>query len=322
EVFDLMWRYGARDYRNIGHKAIFVANAYRTLEAIGWQHSEPVLRSLALGLLDFGKQQSVNGYAFEDQCYAGNLKRVKESFARLPDGWVAEDGDAAATRGILDTLRAAKPEEACADVAARLVKGTANQGAVWNAVHLAAAELRMRTRSQAILGIHTVTSANGLHYGFQAAYDAQMRFLILLQAAGWMSQFRNYAQSREENLRSFPITNLEPSADDAPLDRALAEIFAGIPKSVDASASRILRLARDPAGRQAFIATALRHTIAKADEVHYYKYLAAMIEDVPLVSPEWQPHLVAGMAYYIKGSQDAEPAAMKRAREALKGLGA
>src|SRR3954454_13349371 len=27
EVFEMLWRYGARDYRNIGHKAIYVANA-------------------------------------------------------------------------------------------------------------------------------------------------------------------------------------------------------------------------------------------------------------------------------------------------------
>jgi len=59
EVFEQMWQYGARDYRNIGHKAIYVANACRTLQTIGWQHSEPVLRSLVLGLLDFGREQKV-----------------------------------------------------------------------------------------------------------------------------------------------------------------------------------------------------------------------------------------------------------------------
>ena len=46
EVRDLL-RYGARDFRAIGHKAIYVANSCRTLESIGWQHAEPVLRSLA-----------------------------------------------------------------------------------------------------------------------------------------------------------------------------------------------------------------------------------------------------------------------------------
>src|SRR5439155_8167165 len=50
-IWELFWRYGARDFRDIGHKAIFVANSCRTLEAIGWEHAEPVLRSLAFALL-------------------------------------------------------------------------------------------------------------------------------------------------------------------------------------------------------------------------------------------------------------------------------
>src|SRR5689334_8467971 len=61
EIYAMLWRYGARDYRNIGHKAIFVANISRTLQIIGWQHAEPVLQSLVLGLLDFGAKQQVNG---------------------------------------------------------------------------------------------------------------------------------------------------------------------------------------------------------------------------------------------------------------------
>src|SRR5690606_17132265 len=47
EIVDLFYRFGARDYRSIGHKAIYVANSWRTLQCIGWQHAEPVLRSLA-----------------------------------------------------------------------------------------------------------------------------------------------------------------------------------------------------------------------------------------------------------------------------------
>jgi len=65
---------------------------------------------------------------------------------------------------------------------------------------------------------------------------------------------------------------------------------------------------------------ALRHTTAKVDEVHYFKYIAALIEDVPLASPEWQPRLLASSVYYLKGPADAEPAPMKRAREALRSL--
>src|SRR5207253_4706341 len=32
EVFELFVKYGARDFRDIGHKAIFVANSWRTLQ--------------------------------------------------------------------------------------------------------------------------------------------------------------------------------------------------------------------------------------------------------------------------------------------------
>ena len=52
----MFWRYGARDFRDIGHKAIFVANSYRTLVTIGWRHAEPILRSLAYALLDLARE--------------------------------------------------------------------------------------------------------------------------------------------------------------------------------------------------------------------------------------------------------------------------
>lgn len=321
QVFEMLWRYGARDYRNIGHKAIFVANAHRTLNAIGWQHAEPVLRSLVLGLLDFGKQQAVNGYAFDDQCYGSNLRRLRETFPRLDGTWIADQGDPLATRGILGAVRESTAEEACAEVAGRFAKGKMSAGTVWDAVHLAAAELRMRSRSSAaIVGVHAVTAVNALHHAYLVISEPQDRFLLLLQAVGWMGQFRKWAETREDNLRPFPITDMEPSTDTAPLDRVLAETFAGIPANLDACAARVLRLARDLPARQAFLTAALRHTLAKADEVHYYKYLAALIEDVPLVSPDWQPHCLASTVYYVKGSNDREPTPMKRAREALRAL--
>src|SRR5256886_4689986 len=42
-VVELFCRYGSRDFRELGHKAIYVANSWRTLQCIGWQHAEPVL---------------------------------------------------------------------------------------------------------------------------------------------------------------------------------------------------------------------------------------------------------------------------------------
>src|SRR5262249_10885881 len=89
DAFVMLWRYGARDYSDIAHKAIYVANAQRTLRALGWQHAEPVLRSLVLSLSDFGAKQQLNGYGFDDQCYGGNLRLVKDSFAKLPSQWTS-----------------------------------------------------------------------------------------------------------------------------------------------------------------------------------------------------------------------------------------
>ena len=321
EVFEMLWRYGARDYRNIGHKAIFVANACRTLQAIGWQHAEPVLRSVALGLLDFGKQQQVNGYGFDDQCYDGNVQRVKQTFSRLNASWVVEEGGQETARSVLGTIRGSTPAEACADVAGRLVKGGTGAGAVWDAVHLAAAELIMQARSGALItAVHAVTSANALHYAYLTASDPQLRYLLLLQAVGWMGQFRKWSGTRQDNLRPFAITELVRKEESVPPDRALAETLAGIPANRDSSGGRVFGLAGDLATRQAFLAEAVRLTLTKADEVHHYKYLAALIEDVPLVSAPWQPHLLAATVYYLKGPGDPESAPMKRAREALRAL--
>ena len=56
QVFESFARYGIRDFRSIGHKAIFVANSWRTLNCIGWRYSEAVLRSLAYALLNHGSE--------------------------------------------------------------------------------------------------------------------------------------------------------------------------------------------------------------------------------------------------------------------------
>ena len=151
QVFRILWRYGARDYRNIGHKAIYVANAYRTLQTIGWQHAEPVLRSLALSLIDFGRDQQVNGYAFEDQCYLGNLRLAKVTTPRLSGDSGAAHVDDTAVQGLLDVMRSATPAEISNHVGRYLARDGTTIENVWNAVHLAAGELVMRVQGGLIV---------------------------------------------------------------------------------------------------------------------------------------------------------------------------
>jgi hypothetical protein len=71
-VYEQFFRYGMRDFRSIGHKAIYVANSRRTLETIGWHHAEPVLRSLAYALLMHEGDNPSERYADADRPYRRN----------------------------------------------------------------------------------------------------------------------------------------------------------------------------------------------------------------------------------------------------------
>src|SRR5206468_4896350 len=101
EIAETLWRYGARDWQNIGHKIIFTAQSFRTLDTIGWQHAEPVLRSLVYGLLNGGSSDSAAPYV-------ANQALVAE----IRSDWAAGKSDPAATTSMLQTLRQANPGEA------------------------------------------------------------------------------------------------------------------------------------------------------------------------------------------------------------------
>jgi hypothetical protein len=319
EAFEMLWRYGARDYRNIGHKAIFVANAHRTLHAIGWQHAEPVLRSLSRGLLAFAPDEEVNGYKLENQCYGNNVELTAKTLPAISKLSADQPSSASAVRGLCATLRQATPVAACTEFAGHLASNRGTFADAWDAIHLSAAELRMRVGSgSAIVGIHAVTSANALHHAYLTAPTGASRLLLLLQAVGWMAQFRTWASSRDKELRPLSITELEPRSEPADIETILSRPAS----EMEHAASEVLRVAQDLPKRQGLLAGALRTTIPKANEVHYYKYLAALVEDVPLVSADWQPHLTAAAVYYMKRPGDPEPAPMTRAREALRALSA
>lgn len=170
-------------------------------------------------------------------------------------------------------------------------------------------------KSRRITGIHAVTSTNGLHHCYLAASDPRTRHLILLQAVGWLSQFRTQATAAVKDLpRKFDITELEPAA-------AVSNPLAAAAADPNSAAAQVMRLAGNMEARQSFQSEAVRLTLGKADEVHYYKYLASLIEDVPLVSPDWQAHLLAATVFYTKGPDDPEPAPMRQARELLRAGG-
>jgi hypothetical protein len=107
EIYEMFFRYGARDFRSIGHKAIYVANSCRTLQCIGWQHAEPVLRSLAYALLAHEGDNPSQRDAEADRPYRQNQERIEHIRREWLDGKLDKD----ATTQLVATLRTASDAE-------------------------------------------------------------------------------------------------------------------------------------------------------------------------------------------------------------------
>ena len=316
EVIEGLWRYGARDYRNIGHKPIYVAGAWRVLQTIGWQHAEPILRSVAMGMTDFGPNQRVNDYAFEDQCFLANQERIK-SAGRLPGNWTAGKESPAVTYELLDVMRSGDSNAACKIAIDLLLEGKTGATSLWDAVHLMSAELMMR--QPGIYGIHTVTSINALRYAYRESSNPQTRLLMLVQSIGWMCQFRNFMSKANAGLNEVKITSLTPTDVSSDAGEAIDDIFADVGANPQEAAAKTLAFAGQHDTSQ-FAAFARQLVLHKNREVHGLKYPVAIFEDHHLVSPSWRPHLLATATYYLPGSSQPDSPVMQKARETVRGL--
>src|SRR5262249_30932386 len=175
---------GARVWFFIGPQPIWAANCWRVLETIGWQHAEPVLRVVLTNIMGDKKDVQL-------QPYQANRQRVREAVEKLPADWADGGGDPGFVREVLALWRegtaaprsesprhgefpggvdsritphgAKKREAACDLVATRLVEGKVRAGAVWDAVHLAAAEMMLCAHKGPEPG-HSYTAGNALHY--------------------------------------------------------------------------------------------------------------------------------------------------------------
>jgi hypothetical protein len=303
EAMEPLWRFGVRDWRDIGHKAIFTAQSWRTLQAIGWQHAEPVLRSLAFGLLDRrGDSRPVAVGPYE-----ANLENAN----RIRDGWQAGKPDPSATRSLLETIRRATPEDASAEAVELLNRGI-SADSLWDAVILAGNEALMQTPG--ILAIHAVTSANALHYIYGASGDDINRRLALLQAVGWQPMYRD----RIKPPTTPAIDALESAKPEASGDDAVGEVFAEISNSRGQAARKALAYLEGGGSSDLLFAAARRMIFHKGRDSHDYKYGAAAWEECVLASdPAWRAPLAAAMMFNLPGAKTPDSPLLDRAREAV-----
>ena len=304
-VFEIFARYAARDFRSIGHKAIYVANAWRTLETIGWQHSEPVLRSLAYALLAREGSDPVKGDAPADRPWRRNQRLV----ARVGQGWGSGHAETGATTEILAVLRDGSDEET-ADGVVDLLRRRIAPDSIWDGLMCGASELLMR--NPGILSLHAVTTTNAIRYLFDRSRSDETRLMLLLQNAAFLPSYRGGGS----NVRIDELVPVEPSR---PADGAVEEICAGIGRDNALAARQVLGyLTRHPAP-DALLQAANRLVFLKGNDSHDYKFSAAVFEDYRRLSPSWRERHLAASVFWLNGSGAPDNDLVLRARQALAG---
>jgi hypothetical protein len=308
ELFEIFCRYGARDFRSIGHKAIYVANAWRTLHCIGWQHAEPVLRSLAYALLNHqGEGNPAENDLPADRPMRENLSRLKKIRPDWRDGKLDEQ----ATKDLLSTLYAGSPSDACDQVVELLNRRVAPQS-IWDALLCGAGELLMR--QPGIVGLHTLTSSNAFHYAYQAAAQDETRLLLLLQNAAFLPLFRQAMFGRgkveERKLVELAPAELDPATE-------LETIFAEVSGNRLRAAEHTLAYARRHRDPKSFIDRARTLVFLKGNDSHDYKFSSAVLEDYYHVSPAWRDRFLATSVFNLTGSGERDNSLVARTRAAL-----
>uniref|UniRef100_A0A7C4LL80 Twin-arginine translocation signal domain-containing protein n=1 Tax=Schlesneria paludicola TaxID=360056 RepID=A0A7C4LL80_9PLAN len=307
EVFQLFARYAARDFRAIGHKAIFLANAWRTLQVIGWEFAEPVLRSLAFAL----QNHEGDPVPARNDLPADRSWRENEALAaRLPAGWLDGRVEAQAARSLCATLHAATPSEAAAAAAQLLAEGV-GAASVWDGVFLSAGETLMR--QPGIVGLHGLTTANALHYLWQHVGPDDLRRRLLLQACSFAASFREAAQRRGP-LQPLTIDSV-PAEPDPRV--ALDDVFAAVSRNRLEAAVKLRSYLAAGGSPLAAIDQARRLIFVKGRDSHDYKFSSAVLEDYSHVTPHWRDQFLALSVFNLKGSGDRDNGLVARTRAAL-----
>lgn len=309
EVYELFYRYGCRDFRDIGHKAIFVANSRRTLECIGWQHAEAILRSLAYALLEY----SGGNPATSDHAADRYGRRNAELAKNLRNDWLQGKLEDSATLEMIQSLRTASEEDCCRQAAEAINRGVAAQS-IFDAVMLVSCELVMRQPQ--IVPLHAVTSSNALRYAFMNTADDQTRRMLLLQNVAFVAAFRDAAKGRG-NLKEGRLDNLESAATKSDGPAAVEEIFADVSGNTKMAAQKVLHYLKNHGDPKQVIDAARVLIFLKGTNAHDYKYSSAILEDYYNVSAGWRDRCLAGGLFLLKGSGGNDNRLVERTRAAL-----
>ena len=299
ETMEPIWRMAVRDQRNIGHKPIFAAQSWRTLQAIGWEHAEPVLRSLTYGLLDLQGDRPKPLGPFE-----ANLEAAKKIRADWPVGRV----DSGATTALA-------PDDPPCHAGGRVGRGRE--------------DARSGRRAGLALGCR--------HALGQRADDEQPRHhrhprhdRVELAALHLPRQRRRphptarpapgrrlaadvprSRQARQARRDQHTFTVDDKITDGA---EAVGEIFATINQDRGQAAAKTLAYLAKGGSTAHLFDAARRMIFHKGTDSHDYKYGAAIWEECLAASdPRWRAPLAAAAMFNLPGAKTGDSPLMIRA---------
>ncbi len=310
----LLFRYGSKDFRHIGHKAIHVAHGLATLDTIGWVGAENVLRSIALTL-------SLH-YTEGDHDLDGAWVRNQGLVSKIGSGGpIAQD---TAVIELLEVFRRSTVPEACDQVVEWLNHGATAQS-VWDAMYLSSAEL-MFNHPKSIEALHAVTASSAAFAAFSAAKEPSDRHLLLLQNAARVVDFRHYTEQwavrrqrpAESQLR---IDRLEPLPLQSNRAAALEEIFADVGGDAAAklwAAQKTLALvSTGAAGAQLLGSKAIERVVETAvNDSHDFKLVIAALDGFGQLSPNWRGRYLAACTARFRGAAQQPSELAARINEA------
>ena len=308
-VYSVLAKYAARDFRSIGHKVIYLSNAFRTLQTIGWEYAEPVIRSLVYAMLNHNGQPNPSTSDL-DADRPGRHNR--ELLAQFPKRWPQGKVDDAATVDLVQTLHECSPTEGSEKVVELFNGGVALQS-IWDGIFASAGELLMRQRG--IVSLHAVTTTNAIYQAFQTAADDETRKFLLLQNASFLTMFRSEAD-RRGNLADRRIDQLT-TRDEAADPASVSDIFTTMGGDRETAAQMMFDYLASGGDPQSVVDHARRLVFLKGNDSHDYKFSSAALEDYRVLTPTWRNRFLAAATYQLRSESESTRSLTKRIERAL-----
>ncbi|MDE0391024.1 MAG: hypothetical protein OXI57_03015 [Rhodospirillales bacterium] len=309
QLSELLFRYGIRDLRAIGHKAIAVQNVHRLLPIVGAEHAPPVLRSLAAALQNHGGDPNP---ATSDLRSDRTWREFQPMLGEIPKTWREGRRDDAARDELVRTLRGVSELDAGRAIIDLLKRGV-SAASIWEALFATAAELVLRRPT--VVPVHAQTSANAFHHVFRHARADSTQLLALLQSAAFMPAFRRRIGNARSNLR---IDELEPLAVPGNGVDALRDAFSELPRDPTAGARKALHYLQHGGSADALVASARRHLARNGRQSHDYKFTEAALENYGEMAPTaWRDRVLAASMAYFTGSAEVPTPVSQEALQLL-----